>query len=260
MEKRLFQILLLVIIFGLIGFSSSRRVLGTELYNSPTDISAGNSEWKLLVNGSVYHPLNLTFNELVAMPNITEYAELYCDDQLVTSGKWTGVRLGLVLEKAGLYQQADTVKFYAQDGYSTRISITEANRGDVILAYEKDDEPLNETLRLVVPKANGPIWISMITRITVYVVPVSTPESPTSPTPNPSPTPQQSPTPQPSLTPQPENQSATQPVIQPSNNQPVQQQGFLGSSLPMEYGYLLVSAIVVAIAVTAGYLFYKRRK
>lgn len=260
MEKRLGQISLLVIIFVLIWFSSTMRVLGTEFSRAPTDIATGNSEWRLLVNGSVYHTLNLTFNELVAMPNTTEYAELYCEDQFVASGKWTGVRLGFVLEKAGLYQQADTVKFYAQDGYSTRISITEANRGDVILAYEKDGEPLSEKLRLVVPGANGAIWISMIIEITVEWVPVSIPESTTSPTHNQSPTPQQSPTPHPSLTPQPENQSATRPIIQPSNNQPVQQQDFLGSSLPIEYGYGIVAVIVVAIAAATGYLYSKRKK
>ena len=36
---------------------------------------------------------------------------------------------------------------------------------DVIVAYEKDFAPLPEGLRLVVPEANGNIWISMITSI-----------------------------------------------------------------------------------------------
>jgi len=36
--------------------------------------------------------------------------------------------------------------------------------------------------------------------------------------------------------------------------------GFLGSSLPMDYGYTIVAVIVVAIVATAGYLFLKRKK
>jgi hypothetical protein len=36
-------------------------------------------------------------------------------------------------------------------------------RSDVIIAYEKDHAPLLETLRLVIPEANGNLWISMIT-------------------------------------------------------------------------------------------------
>jgi hypothetical protein len=43
----------------------------------------------------------------------------------------------------------------------------------------------------------------------------------------------------------------------PSSQQPA---GFLGSSLPMEYGYAIVSVILVTIAVATNYLYYKRRK
>jgi hypothetical protein len=49
----------------------------------------------------------------------------------------------------------------------------------------------------------------------------------------------------------------TKPKI-PHNPQ-VQQQGSLGSSIPMEYGYA-VSAVIVAIAAATGYLYLKRKK
>ena len=39
-----------------------------------------------------------------------------------------------------------------------------------------------------------------------------------------------------------------------------EQQGFLGTGLPTEYGYAIVAMIVFAAATTAGYLFLKRRK
>jgi len=163
MEKRLFRISLLVITFGLIWFSSVSGVLSLNA------TAIGDSEWRLLVDGSVYHPLNLTLNDLVAMPRSTEYAELWCvtgaETWLVTKGNWTGVKLGLVLEKAGLYPQAESVEFYAADGYRTTLTVAMAFREDVIIAYEKDGEPLPETLRLVVPEAPGYYWISMITHI-----------------------------------------------------------------------------------------------
>ena len=178
MEKRFFQTLLLLITFGLMSFGSLREVLGPEFSSAPNDAMIGDSEWRLLVNGSVSHPLNLTFNELVAMPNSTEYAELYCFGFFVTSGNWNGVRLGFVLEKAGLHPQAMNVTFYAADGYTTRLPVATAMRKDVIIAYEKDGEPLPETLRLVVPGENGAQWISMITEITIGTVP-PIPEFPT---------------------------------------------------------------------------------
>ena len=178
MEKRLFQISLLLIIFGLVWFGSLRGVLGSEFSSAPNDAMMGDSEWRLLVYGSVHRPLNLTFNELVAMPRSTLFAELYCNYILVTNGYWTGVRLGIVLEKAGLDPQAMNVAFYATDGYTTTLPVATAMREDVIIAYELDGDPLPETLRLVVPGENGALWISMITQITLDTVP-PIPEFPT---------------------------------------------------------------------------------
>jgi hypothetical protein len=36
--------------------------------------------------------------------------------------------------------------------------------------------------------------------------------------------------------------------------------GFLGTSLPVEYGYAMLSIIVIAIAAATGYLYLKRKK
>ncbi|MDH5596410.1 MAG: molybdopterin-dependent oxidoreductase [Candidatus Bathyarchaeota archaeon] len=172
MKRRFFRRTLLLITFGLIWFSFLRGVLSPEFSSAPKNIMTGDSERSLLVDGLVSRPLNLAFSELVAMPRSTVDAELWCVTPggfpppfLVASGNWTGVRLGLILEKAEASQQAVTVEFYAKDGYTTNISVTAAMRKDVILAYEKDGEPLPETLRLVFPEAPGYLWISMITHI-----------------------------------------------------------------------------------------------
>ena len=122
----------------------------------------------MLVDGFVQRPLNLTFDELVAMPRSTVNAELYCVDApgiLLAEGNWTGVRLGLILEKAGVSPEAVKVAFYAEDGYTTDLTVTTAMREDIILAYEKDGEPLPEKLRLVVPGKWGYKWISRVTHI-----------------------------------------------------------------------------------------------
>jgi hypothetical protein len=46
---------------------------------------------------------------------------------------------------------------------------------------------------------------------------------------------------------------------QPEPQQSDHQTGFLGTALPMAYGYVIISA-VVAVIVTSGYYIYKRRK
>jgi DMSO/TMAO reductase YedYZ molybdopterin-dependent catalytic subunit len=127
-----------------------------------------NSELRLVVDGFVQHPLNLTLDEIAAMPRTTVNANLYCvgaPDRLVDNGNWTGVRLAYLLENAGLSPDAIKVAFYAKDGYTTDLTVTEAEQGNIILAYEKDGKPLPENLRLVVPGRWGYKWISQVNRI-----------------------------------------------------------------------------------------------
>jgi DMSO/TMAO reductase YedYZ molybdopterin-dependent catalytic subunit len=109
----------------------------------------------------------LYYSELVSMPRTTVNADLYCVDSLIDHGNWTGVKLGSVLEKAGLNQQVENVEFHASDGYSITIPYSVAMRGDVIIAYEKDGSNLPELTRLVIPNAYGDEWISKITQIKI---------------------------------------------------------------------------------------------
>jgi hypothetical protein len=69
------------------------------------------------------------------------------------------VRLGHILEEAGVSPQAVKVAFYASDNFTTDLTVTTAMRHDIILAYERDGEPLTENLRLVVPCKWGYKWI-----------------------------------------------------------------------------------------------------
>jgi len=126
------------------------------------------NDWRLLVNGFVENPLNLTFNELTTMPKTTVSAVLYCVDfpnSPIAQGNWTGVRLSFLLEKARVSQDAIKVAFTAGDGYTTDLTLTTAMRNDVILAYEQNSEPLPEKLRLVVPGKWGYKWISDVNHI-----------------------------------------------------------------------------------------------
>jgi DMSO/TMAO reductase YedYZ molybdopterin-dependent catalytic subunit len=125
-------------------------------------------EWQLTVTGLVEHPLTLSLTELTAMPQTTVNAALICvgsQGSVVAEGNWVGVNLWLLLETAGVSPNAVKVAFYASDGYSTDLPLETAERGDVILAYEKDGAPLSETLRLVVPGKWGYKWISQVASI-----------------------------------------------------------------------------------------------
>ena len=136
--------------------------------DTPTESATAGPQWTLVLDGLVESPLILTPDDLRAMEETTEYVELFCVDYPtvpVEKGDWTGVRLGLVLQKAGISPRAVKVAFYDDYGYSTDLTVATAMREDVILAYERDGVPLDENLRLVLPGKWGYKWISGLTHI-----------------------------------------------------------------------------------------------
>jgi len=135
---------------------------------TPAESATTEPQRSLVLDGLVESPLNLTLEDLRAMEKTTEYVELYCVDYPtvpVEKGDWTGVRLGLLLEQAGVSSQAVKVAFYDDYGYSTDLTVATAMREDVILAYGRDGMPLSEGLRLVLPGKWGYKWISGLTHI-----------------------------------------------------------------------------------------------
>ena len=144
--------------------------------SSPTtsslSIPTEDSRWMVQVNGLVRHHLNLSIEEMTMMPKSTVNAELYCDPSPAATtggpvdfGNWTGVRLGLILEKAEVLPGVVKIAFYAKDGFTTDLTITAARSEDIIIAYEKDGEALPQKLRLVVPGRWGYKWIHSLIRL-----------------------------------------------------------------------------------------------
>jgi len=120
----------------------------------------------LQITGLVDTELSLSIDDLRSMPNTTIYSELIC-----VSGysfgffNWTGVSLGYLLGQSGIAEGAIKVAFYADDGYSTDLTIDDALREDVIVAYERDGELMQENLKLVVPGKWGYKWINYLNEI-----------------------------------------------------------------------------------------------
>ena len=130
--------------------------------------------WVLVIDGLVDRPLNLSVSNLLSMPSTSVNAPLYCvgagTGRPVENGTWEGVRLKLILEKAGIRSNAIKVAFYAPDGFSTDLRIQDAQRNDVIIAYKKDGEFLKDAngspdFRLVVPGKWGYKWIRGLNHI-----------------------------------------------------------------------------------------------
>lgn len=133
----------------------------------------------ILVTNLFNENFGFTVSQLQVMPKTTVNSDLYCYGALVTSGNWTGVELSYLLDQAQLTPEVASLQFSASDGYQVAIPMDVARQTQVILAYEKDGQPLSEGLRLVLPGANGASWISMITTIVMSTSGAEYPEAAT---------------------------------------------------------------------------------
>ena len=122
----------------------------------------------LTITGLVENPMNLTLDQIKAMPQATEYAALVCVDAPNTAlaqGNWTGVELSYLLQQASVSSSAMKVAFFAPDGFTTDLTIPMATQDETILvAYQFDNASLGG-LRLVVPEHWGYKWINDLTQI-----------------------------------------------------------------------------------------------
>src|SRR5436853_3798494 len=129
------------------GLSSFLPVGRFRIYSVTGDLpSRSTAAYRLDVGGHVDTPYALSFDELRALPP----TQLTKDFQCVTGWrvhdvKWTGVRLSDVLDRAGLDEgTAGGVVFRSFDGaYTETLTLAQARRDDVMVAYELEGKPLS---------------------------------------------------------------------------------------------------------------------
>jgi DMSO/TMAO reductase YedYZ molybdopterin-dependent catalytic subunit len=287
-KNRFSQALIVIIVLGLTFSSFFVSVFGLEPPATENPCAVYNSEWRLTVGGYT-NSLNLSINDLATMPKTSRYGELSCEGAFIESGNWTGVSLAFLLNESGIDPQAVTVGFQATDGYQVFFPMGAAMNGNMIIAYELDGLPLQEVLRLVVPGANGDVWISNIVSIGTLTVAVQTgamnsrlpipspSQIPTLPLPvTPKPTKALTPTPVVTLSPTPEQTSTLPPSIVPtpqiqkpstpketfslSPSQSPQEQATLGLALPWGDIFILTAILGATFAVGLAALFSITKK
>jgi DMSO/TMAO reductase YedYZ molybdopterin-dependent catalytic subunit len=127
-------------------------------------------KWRLEVDGAVASPLSLSFEELMALPQVTVDADFHCvTGWSVLDVRFSGVRFETVLALARPTAAATHVMTHAYDGYSTNLPIEEAIKEDVLLVVSLNGDPLSEEhggpVRIVVPQLyawKGAKWLKRI--------------------------------------------------------------------------------------------------
>ena len=107
--------------------------------------SRSDADYRLDVGGFVDTPVTLTLDELKAMPATRMTKDFQCvTGWRVHDVKWVGVRLADLLDKAGVKEGAQGVRFGSFDGvYTETLTMDQARRDDVIVAYEMEGKPLS---------------------------------------------------------------------------------------------------------------------
>jgi DMSO/TMAO reductase YedYZ molybdopterin-dependent catalytic subunit len=112
--------------------------------------------WNLSVFGEVERPLELGWDELMALPQ----REIVCDIHCVTGwsrldSRFTGIPLTEIARRAIPRVSATHVLVHAPDAWTSNLPAADLVREDVLLAHAHDGEPLSAEhggpLRLVVP-------------------------------------------------------------------------------------------------------------
>lgn len=125
--------------------------------------------YKLKVDGLVEKPSSFTYDEVLSNKKYTKVVTLHCVEGWDVTILWEGILLKDIFEKVQVKSQANTVIFYAVDGYSTSLPIKTIQDKNMILAYKMNGVVLPPErgfpFQLVAEDKLGYKWAKWIDRI-----------------------------------------------------------------------------------------------
>ncbi len=135
------------------------------------------ADWSLDVGGLAAAPYTVGYDELLAMPAVEMTKDFQCvTGWRVPKVRWKGVRLADVIDRAAPHAEVTALEFESFDGaYTETLTLEQARRDDVIVAYELDGKPLSSAhggpVRLYVAPMYGYKSLKWLQRITLVAPP-----------------------------------------------------------------------------------------
>ncbi len=145
-------------------------VVSKDLFGPPQVDAAS---WRLAVGGE--RPFSLGYQQLLAQPHVTQVQTLECISNpvggtLISTGSWSGVRLPLLLDRAGVPGGAREIVFQCADGYGESLPLDQAMAPTTLVADHLNGRPLTAQhgfpARILVLGHYGmknPKWLTSIT-------------------------------------------------------------------------------------------------
>jgi len=125
--------------------------------------------YQLEIGGLVAAPVSFSYDEVVSLPTYEKVVTLNCVEGWSVKALWEGVLLKDLLDAAEIQPEANTIIFYAADGYSTSFPVDYILDNDLILASKLNGVQLPPErgfpFQLVAEQKWGYKWIKWITRI-----------------------------------------------------------------------------------------------
>jgi DMSO/TMAO reductase YedYZ molybdopterin-dependent catalytic subunit len=163
--------------FGAGDISPVFRANGNVMPASPDyrqHAAAGFADWRLVIDGLVRRPLSIPLDRIKALPRRTQTTRHDCVEGWSAIGRWTGVPLSILLDAAGLRQEARFLVFHCADSfgatpYYESIDLIDAFHPQTIIAYGLNGHRLpiqnGAPLRLRVERQLGYKHAKYLTRI-----------------------------------------------------------------------------------------------
>ncbi len=133
---------------------------------------APDADWTLQVGGEVGTPLEVSYQDLVEMPQ-TELTDILMErsEGEDTTGSWSGVALTSLLDEAGAPADYASITAIAADGYAIEMPREELEGAIVALKEEgewiADADPDHGPIRLVCPHTPANRWVFQLTDLQV---------------------------------------------------------------------------------------------
>jgi DMSO/TMAO reductase YedYZ molybdopterin-dependent catalytic subunit len=116
--------------------------------------------WNLRTAGWVKNPLQLTWDEFLALPRLAVTADFHCVTRWSRfDNHWEGVPFRAIADLTEPLSSASHVLVRSEGDYTTNIPLRDLMESNVLLAFRHDGAPLEAEhggpLRLVVPRLYG---------------------------------------------------------------------------------------------------------
>ncbi|MGB7264491.1 MAG: molybdopterin-dependent oxidoreductase [Terracidiphilus sp.] len=133
--------------------------------------AVGFRDWRLVVDGTVAHPLSLSLADLKGLPVRSQITEVACEEGWSYIAEWIGTPLSEVLREAGVLPQTRYLVYTSmEEGEWASIDMQDAWDPHTLLTMGMNDGdlpvPFGGPLRLRLPRQLGYKSVKYVNRIT----------------------------------------------------------------------------------------------